>query len=140
MKKNLIFLVACAVLLGAVLFLGTDNKLGAVSPQGADYYPTNLTYGTVACASNAVAGNNTGTPLVAGADGRIHFSAVNRTLFGVGICRAGVSCGIATSTIIISATTSIDVPSTFDQEDNYKGAYTCVSDGATTTIGFNQAR
>ncbi len=144
MNKEKIFLVIGLVGWLLILSFGLlkDNPklLSGISLQNPEYATSNLTYGSVICQSNSVAGA-TGTAIVAAAPGRLHFSALNPTIIaGVYLCRSGIGCGIATSTILISATTSVNLPETFDQSDRYTGAYTCLSDGATTTISYNQAQ
>ena len=140
-EKILVFALG-ALVAGLVFFLLTpkaNGPIGGVDISDPSYTETNITLKSVACASNAVAANNTGTVIFGPSVGRLMFEAQNNNLTAVAICRFASACRVASSTRLISATTSVDMPINFVEEDGYGGAYTCSSDGATTTISVQQA-
>lgn len=135
--------VISAVLGVVIIFLLTsidghlkERSLG-IAAQEPTFVDTDVSYKSVSCGSNGA--NGTGTAISVAQTGRLSFSALNSNLTAVYICRAASSCVKASSTIAISATTSLDMPISYFQEDGYIGGYSCVSDGATSTITVQEA-
>lgn len=130
--------VSLIVLTGLALFPDRKAVNLGISSQDVSYGVSNLSYQSVSCGSNSA--NGTGTAIVAGEVGRLSFSVLNTNTTGVYICRAASTCSKASSTIVVAATTSPGISPTFTQTDAYTGGYSCVSDGSTSTISYQQAK
>lgn len=140
-KGEKILVFALGALVGVFLFfwfVPKANEPVGVSLNDVSY--TSVTPSTVSCGSNVA--NGTGTAITGKRVGRLSFEALNPNLTAVYVCKVESNeqgCLKASSTIAISATTSVDMPISYIQGDNYGGGYSCVSDGVTTTINIQQA-
>jgi hypothetical protein len=136
MKLNTFLTIVLALLIGATagpLVASRTHNLGGTAYLNANYY-NSATNASVVC-SGAVS-----TVLLATssrADNRIAFDATVASTTSITLCRAATCTQASGLTIVSSASSSAGI---FHQQDAYSGAYSCIGNGASSTVGISYSQ
>ena len=121
------FLVGVAVV-GILVFMA--SKDGGEILRGID--SGNLNYYNTATSTSAVCSGATSTLITAAStqlDTRSAFEITVASSTNITLCKAGSGCGIGNGLTIKGGGGS------YEQTDVYSGAYSCIGNGASSTIG-----
>ena len=104
------------------------NNFSGITANGYNYKTT--TASVVNCSGA------TSTVVVADQTGRTSFKVSVVTSTGVTLCQSATGCVVGKSGIILSVTSS----PRYEQSDNYTGAYSCIGNDGSTTLGFSYSQ
>lgn len=121
---KIVFGAVVVLLLGVIGMRVDVLKLGGIDSSNTNWYST-ATHTQIQC------NGSTSTVVLAAASGqgqRNSFELSNASATQVLLCKSASSCASTNGIVVTSSTGS------YEQNDNYYGAYSCHGGGATSTV------